>query len=141
MNESNPTLTPADLQAIEEFCRYERVSITQIDAHRLKATFPDSFSHEEASVIGTSVISMLLEVARRQKTQEFLRGTRIMEQQLMEALHKVPGALTITKGEQGYTWQVFTRTGTTYTLVDALVRGLQALMEQGRDKPAEERKP
>ena len=64
-----------------------------------------------------------------------------MEQQLMEGLHNLPGALTITKGEQGYTWQVVTRTGTAFTLVDALVRGLETIRAQGRDKPSEERKP
>jgi len=59
----------------------------------------------------------------------------------MDALQALPVSLTITKGEQGYTWQVSTRTGTTYTLVDALAHGLQAILAQGGDKPAEERKP
>lgn len=141
MNEVNPTLTAADLQAIEEFCRYELVTLTRLDAGQVKATFHNSTGDEE-SVIGGSVVSVLFDIARRQKVSEYLRGRRAMEQQLMDALQKVPGALSITKiREQGYTWQVFTRTGTTYTLVDALAHGLQALMEQGRDKPAEEQKP
>jgi hypothetical protein len=137
MNERNPTLTTADSQAIEEFCRYKLVTITQLDTQRVKATFPDSSDNEE-SVIGSSVVSMLLEVARRQKVSAYLRGARAMEQQIMEGLHNLPGALTIIKGEQGYTWQVFTRTGTAFTLVDALVRGLEAIIEQGGYKAAEE---
>ncbi len=129
MNEANPTLTAADKEAIAEFCQYERVTLTQFDAYRVKATFPDSAGNEE-SVTGSSVVSVLLAVARRQKVSAYLRGIRAMEQQLMEGLHTLPGVLSITKrGEQAYTWQVFTRTGTTYTLVDALARGLQALME------------
>jgi hypothetical protein len=134
MHEANPTLTAADKEAMAEFCQYERVTLTQFDAYRVKATFPDSAGNEE-SVIGSSVVSVLLEVARRQKVSAYLRGTRAIEQQLMEALHKVPGTLTITKGEQGYTWQVFTRTGTAYTLMDALVRGLQAMIAQLRGTP------
>ncbi len=135
MNEGNPTLTVADKEAIAEFCQYELVTLTQLDAYRVKATFPDSAGDEE-SMIGSSVVSVLLEVARRQKVSEFLRGTRAMGQQLMEALRKLPGALSITKiREQAYTWQMFTQTGTTYTLVDALAHGLQAMMEQLPGKP------
>jgi hypothetical protein len=141
MHDLDPTLTPADIQVIEEFCRYELVTLTQLDAHRVKATFPDSAGDEE-SVIGGSVVSVLLDVARRQKVSEYLRGTHAMEQQLMVALHNVSVPFTITKiREQAYTWQVVTRTGTAFTLVDAVARGLQALMEQGRDKPTEEQQP
>ena len=135
MHDLDPTLSPTVAEAIEEFCRYELVTLTQFDAHKVKATFPDSAGNVE-SVIGSSVVSVLLEVARRQKVAEYLRGRRALEQQLMEALHSVPGALSITKrGEQAYTWQVFTQTGTTYTLVDALAHGLQALMEPLPGKP------
>ena len=134
MNEGNSTQSTADAQAIAEFCQYEHVTVTQIDSQRVQATFQDSFG--EGSVTGTSVVSVLLAVARRQKVYEYLRGTRAMEQQLMDALHNLPVSLTITKiREQAYTWQVFTRTGTTYTLVDALARSLQAMTEQLRGKP------
>ncbi len=129
MNEANPTLTAADKEAIAEFCQYELVTLTQFDAYRVKATFPDSVGNVE-SVIRSSVVSVLLEVARRQKVSAYLRGTRAMEQQLMEALHKLPGALTITKGEQGYTWQVLAQNGTAYTLPEAVSRSLEAMIEQ-----------
>jgi len=129
MSELDPTLTTADIQAIEEFCQYELVTLTQLDAYRVKATFPDSAGDEE-SVIGSSVVSVLLEAARRQKVSAYLRGARAMEQQLMEALHKVPGALTIAKGEQGYTWHVFAHIGTAYTLPEAVSRSLEAMIAQ-----------
>ena len=135
MHEANPTLTAADKEAIAEFCQYERVTLTQFDAYRVKATFPDSTGNEE-SVTGSSVVSVLLEVARRQKTQAYLRGTRAAEQMLLEGLHKLPVPFTIIKiGEHAYTWQVFTRTGTAFTLMDALARGLQVLIEQLQGTP------
>jgi len=53
-----------------------------------------------------------------------------MEQQIIEALHHVPGALSFTKGEQGYTWQVFAHIGTAYTLPEAASRSLEVMIAQ-----------
>ena len=43
MNELDPAQTASDTQAIAEFCQYEHVTITQVDAQKVKATFQDIF--------------------------------------------------------------------------------------------------
>lgn len=135
MNELDPPQTALDTHAIAEFCQYEHVTITQVDAQRVKASFQDIFG--EGSVTGTCVVSVLLAVARRQKVYEYLRGSRAGEQQIMEALHALPVLLTINqRGEQAYTRQVLTRNGTAYTLPEAISRGLEAMIEQLSTRPS-----
>ena len=69
----------SEAQIIEDFGKYEGIHIERIDKKTVKATFQEAFG--EGSVIGDSVLNVLLNAVRRQKTQEYWRGFNKAEEE------------------------------------------------------------
>jgi hypothetical protein len=76
MSELDPTTniirSVSEAQIIEDFGKYEGITIKRIDDRTVRATFQEAFG--EGSVSGDSVLNVLLNAVRRQKTNEYWRG-------------------------------------------------------------------
>jgi hypothetical protein len=74
----------SEAQIIEDFKKYEEITITRLDAKRVKATFQEVFG--EGSAIGDSVLNVLIAAVRRQKNQRYWDGYKAAEEKAKEEM-------------------------------------------------------
>jgi hypothetical protein len=90
MTEFDPTTgiirSISEAQIIEDFGKYEGIKIERLDEKTVKATFQEAFG--EGSVTSDSVLNVLLNAVRRQKTQEYWRGYYKAEEEEKTALEE-----------------------------------------------------
>jgi len=134
MSELDPTTgilqAVSEAQIIEDFGKYEEITITRLDDKTVKASFQETYG--EGSITGNSVLKVLIHAVNAQKDNEYWRGYRDAEQMFVELFSELPIPVTISKQEQGYSWQVLKRQGTTFLLLTAAAEGLYSLIEQLR---------
>ncbi len=106
----------------------EGITITRRVDQNFQATFQDSFG--EGTVIGESLLFILLLAVKRQKTSEYWRGYYDLETEIRQLLRELPIAIRITTREQGYYhWQCFEKNGSAPTFVAAVTQAIYALVE------------
>lgn len=76
----------SEAQIIEDFGKYEGITIERHDDKTVKATFQEFFG--EGSVTGSSVLNVLISAVRRQKNYEYWRGYHAAEEKTKEALQE-----------------------------------------------------
>ncbi len=74
----------SEAQIIEDFKKYEEITITRLDAKHVKATFQEVFG--EGSATGDSVLNVLIAAVRRQKNQRYWDGYKAAEEKAKEEM-------------------------------------------------------
>jgi hypothetical protein len=74
----------SEAQIIEDFGKYEEITITRLDDKHIKATFQETFG--VGSVTDRSVLNVLIAAVRRQKNQRYWDGYKAAEEKAKQEL-------------------------------------------------------
>jgi hypothetical protein len=90
MSELDPTTkiirSVSEAQIIDDFGKYEGITIERLDDHTVKATFQEFFG--EGSSTGHSVLNVLVSAVRHQKNYEYWRGYHRAEEEYKTMLEE-----------------------------------------------------